>query len=122
MCEGGRILHHLKNGAQNGNNIILITGFQAQNTLGRKILENQSPVKIFDRWHDVRAKIITLNELSAHGDQEDLLDYAKNFKELKNLFLVHGELPQAETFANLAQKSLPAASIIIPEFSQTFTL
>lgn len=122
MCEGGRILHHLKNGAQNGNNIILITGFQAENTLGRKILENQSPVKIFDRWYDVRAKIITLNELSAHGDQKDLLNYAKNFKELKNLFLVHGELPQAETLANLAQKSLPAASIIIPSFSQTFDL
>ena len=122
MCEGGRILHHLKNGAQNGNNIILITGFQAQNTLGRKILENQSPVKIFDRWHDVRAKIITLNELSAHGDQEDLLNCAKSIKGLKNLFLVHTEPSQAEAFAPLAQKSLPKVSVTIPSFSQTFTL
>jgi len=122
MCEGGRILHHLKNGAGDGNNIILITGFQAENTLGRKILEGQSPIKIFDRWYEVRAKITTLNELSAHADQEDLLNYAKNFTALKNLFLVHGEPPQLQTFTTLAQKSLPGASINTPAFSQSFEI
>lgn len=122
MCEGGRILHHLKNGAGDGNNIILITGFQAENTLGRKILEGQSSIKIFDRWYEVRAKITTLNELSAHADQEDLLNYAKNFTALKNLFLVHGEPPQLQTFTTLAQKSLPAVFINAPAFSRTFEI
>jgi len=122
MCEGGRILHHLKNNIGNANNIVLITGFQAQNTLGRKILEKQTPVRIFGRWYDVHAKVMVLNELSAHADQEDLLNYAKSVKGLKNLFLVHTEPPQAESFAQLAQKSLPSISINIPSFSQTFEI
>ncbi len=122
MCEGGRVLHHLKNNIGNANNIVLITGFQAANTLGRKILEKQSPVKIFGRGYDARAKIMVLNELSAHADQQDLLNYAKSINGLKNLFLVHTEPPQAQAFAELAQKSLPAISVNIPEFSQSFNL
>ena len=122
MCEGGRILHHLKNGVGNAGNIVLITGFQAENTLGRKILEGQSPVKIFGREYDVRAKITTLNELSAHADREGLLNYVKNFKELKNLFLVHTEPPQAEAFVGLVQKSLGGIAVNIPEFSQSFEI
>lgn len=122
MCEGGRILHHLKNGIGNTDNIVLITGFQAENTLGRKILEKQTPVKIFDRWHDVRAKITALNELSAHADREDLLNYATGIKGLKNLFLVHAETPQAEAFAQITRQSLPNITVNIPEFSQSFEL
>lgn len=122
MAEGGRILHHLKNGIGNADNIVLITGFQAANTLGRKILEKQSPIKIFDRHYDVRAKITKLNELSAHADQNDLLNYAKSVHGLKNLFLVHTEISQAEPFMQLAQRSLPGISINIPSFSQSFDL
>ncbi len=122
MCEGGRILHHLKNGIGNADNIVLITGFQAENTLGRKILEKQTPVKIFDRWYDVRAKIMALYELSAHADQEDLLNYAKSVNGLEDLFLVHTETAPAETFAQIARQSLPNITVNIPEFSQSFEI
>ncbi len=122
MCEGGRILHHLKNNIGNADNIVLITGFQAQNTLGRKILEKVTLVKIYGKYYNVRAKIMVLNELSAHADQEDLLNYAKSVKGLKNLFLVHTEPPQARAFAELAQKTLPSISINIPSFSQAFEI
>jgi metallo-beta-lactamase family protein len=119
MSEGGRILHHLKNNIGDNANIVLITGYQAKDTLGRKILENISPVRIYDKFYDVRAKVMTLNELSAHADQNDLMDYAKNIKGLKNLFLVHAEMAQAEPFADLARKSFPEISVSIPEFSQS---
>jgi metallo-beta-lactamase family protein len=79
-------------------------------------------VKIFDRWHDVRAKITALNELSAHADREDLLNYAAGIKGLKNLFLVHAETPQAEAFAQITRQSLPNITVNIPEFSQSFEI
>jgi metallo-beta-lactamase family protein len=81
-------LHHLKNDVGDPNNIVLITGYQAENTLGRKMLQGVTPIKIFGKLCDVRAKVITLNELSAHADQNDLLNFAKSVNNLKNLFLV----------------------------------
>lgn len=122
MAEGGRILHHLKENIGDPNNIILITGFQAEHTLGRKILEGVSPVRIYGNLYDVRAKVIVLNELSAHADQSDLLAYAKAVKGLKKLILVHNELPQALAFKERAEKSLPAIAIDIPEMGSSFEL
>jgi metallo-beta-lactamase family protein len=72
MCEGGRILHHLKNNIDNPNNAIVFTGFQAQNTLGRKIIEGMSPVRIYGRQYAVKAQIFKFNEFSAHADQKQL--------------------------------------------------
>ncbi len=122
MCEGGRILHHLKNTITDPNNIILITGYQAQNTLGRKLVEGAKSVKIFGVEYLVMAKIVILNELSAHADQADLLRYVKNVSGLKNIFLIHSELPQAEAFKNLAQKDFPLLSIKIPNTGEGFEL
>jgi metallo-beta-lactamase family protein len=122
MCEGGRILHHLKWNVGNPNNIVLITGFQAENTLGRKILEGATPVKIYGEFYDVRAKIIALNELSAHADQNDLLAYAGKIEGLKNLVLVHNELPQAAAFKKMAEASYPQLSVTIPELSQSIEI
>ena len=73
MCEAGRILHHLKNNIENPRNTILITGFQAENTLGRKIVERQREVPIFGDPMRLRAEVVTLNELSGHADQRELL-------------------------------------------------
>jgi metallo-beta-lactamase family protein len=122
MCEGGRVLHHLKNNIDDPNNVILITGYQAENTLGRKILEGVTPVRIYGRSYDVRAQVITLNELSAHADQNDLLFYAKSVKGLENLFLAHTEMPQALPFKSLTQKSLPGLSIDIPVIGQSIEI
>src|SRR3989344_5756093 len=98
MMEGGRILHHLKNNIEDENSMILITGYQAESTLGRRILEGVSPVRIFGRQYHVKSKVHTLNELSAHADQRGLLDYIGNTKGLKKLFLVHTETREEEAF------------------------
>jgi len=120
MAEGGRILHHLKNNIGGSNNLIMITGYQAENTLGRKILEGAKSVNIYGIPYDVRAKVITLNELSAHADRNDLLAYAKAAKGLKNLLLVHTEMSQAPTFKGLAERSFPGMSIGIPALGESF--
>ena len=122
MAEGGRILHHLKENIGNPNNIILITGYQAENTLGRRILDGITPVRIFGEFYDVRAKVVALDELSAHADQNGLMNYAANVKGLKNLFLVHTELPQALIFKQLAEKSFPALAIGIPSMADSFEM
>ena len=120
MCEGGRILHHLKNTITDPNNIMLITGYQAQNTLGRKLVEGISPVRIFGIEYPVKAKVMVLNELSAHADQKDLLHYVKSVNGLKNVFLVHTEMPQAEGFKALVESELPNLSVRIPGQGESF--
>jgi len=120
MCEGGRVLHHLKNNIENPQNIILLAGYQAENTLGRKILEGQSPVKIYGKEHNVRAQVKVLNEFSAHADQNDLLSYISHIKNLQRIFLVHTELPQSAIFKNILQKSYPSLPIEIPTMGQSF--
>jgi metallo-beta-lactamase family protein len=120
MAEGGRILHHLKNNIGSPNNIVLISGYQAENTLGRKIQEGIDSVRIFDEIYPVKAKIITLDELSAHADQKDLLSYVGHLKGLQSLFLVHTELSQAQVFQNLTKQLYPSLAINIPMMGQTF--
>ncbi len=120
MCEGGRVLHHLKNNIENPQNIILLAGYQAENTLGRKILEGQSPVKIFGKNYDVRAQVKVLNEFSAHADQNDLLSYISHIKNLQRIFLVHTELPQSTAFKNILEKSYPSLPIEIPAMGSIF--
>ncbi len=120
MCEGGRVLHHLKNNIENPQNIILITGYQAENTLGRKIQENVSPIKIYGKEYNIRAQVKTLHEFSAHADQNDLSSYISHVKNLQKLFLVHTELPQATIFKDLMEKSHPGLPIEIPTMGQSF--
>ena len=97
MCEAGRILHHLKNNIENPRNTVLITGFQAENTLGRKIVEKQPEVNIFGEPYRLRAEVVKLNELSGHADQQELLEWMKPMMSMvKKVFLVHGE-PKAQT-------------------------
>ena len=96
MCEAGRILHHLKNNVENPRNTVLITGFQAQETLGRKIVEKQAEVNIFGEPYRLRAEVVKLNELSGHADQQELLEWMKPMMStVKKVFLVHGE-PKAQ--------------------------
>lgn len=120
MAEGGRILHHLKNNIGDANNVFLITGYQAENTLGRKIQEGVSPIKIYGENYPVKAKVITLDELSAHADQNDLLGYVGHTKELKKIFLVHTESSQINAFQNLLKQKYPSLAVEIPSASQMF--
>ncbi|HEY2038621.1 MAG TPA: MBL fold metallo-hydrolase, partial [Edaphobacter sp.] len=92
MCEAGRILHHLKNGIEDPRNLILITGYQAANTLGRKIVDRLPEVNIFGEPMRLRAEVDSIGELSGHADQHELLSWMEpTVKSLKKVFLVHGE-------------------------------
>jgi len=92
MCEYGRILHHLKNHCGNPKNTILIIGFQAKNTLGRRIVERQPRIPIFGVQRDLRAQVKIMNEFSAHAGRTELIAFGKRFKDCaERLLLVHGE-------------------------------
>lgn len=120
MMEGGRILHHLKNNIEDPFNTILITGYQAAGTLGRRIHHGISPVHILGSLLNVRARIITMNELSAHGDQTFLAGYIKNIHGLKNVFLVHAELLHAESLKQILEANHPNFQVTIPKFLDSF--
>jgi len=93
MCEAGRILHHLKNGIEDPRNLVLITGYQAENTLGSKLVAKLPEVNILGEPMRVRAQVESIDSLSGHADRQELLDWmAPVAPRLKKVFLVHGEL------------------------------
>lgn len=98
MCEGGRILHHLASNIGDPRNTILVVGFMAEHTLGRRIVEHQPEIKIFGDIFSMKAEVAILNSFSGHAGQDELLGFIGKFnpKVLKNIFLVHGEVAQAE--------------------------
>ncbi|HEY3739775.1 MAG TPA: MBL fold metallo-hydrolase [Bryobacteraceae bacterium] len=105
MCEAGRILHHLKNNIENPRNTVLITGFQAENTLGRKIVEKQAEVNIFGEPYRLRAEVVQLSELSGHADQHELLEWmSPMMSRVKKVWLVHGEPRAQEPLAALIRE------------------
>ena len=94
MCEGGRVLHHLKAIIEDPRSAVLIVGFQASHTLGRRLVERRPRAKIFGVERDVRAEIVVMNGFSAHADQSGLVEFVKEARRgnrLKKVFLVHGE-------------------------------
>lgn len=101
MCEFGRILHHLKNNIEDHKNSILIVGYQAEHTLGRRIKEGKKVVNIFGDSYHVRADVHTINAFSAHADRSDLLDYVGRVEGVKKIFLVHGEKDQGFKFKDV---------------------
>jgi metallo-beta-lactamase family protein len=123
MCEAGRILHHLANNIENPENIILMVGYCAQNTLGRKLIDGEKSIKIFGDEYNVEAKIISLQSFSAHADSFELLNYTTKLdaSQIKSIFLVHGELDQQKVFkSNLELAGYK--NIFIPERCNTISL
>ncbi len=99
MAEAGRILHHLKNNIEDARNTILIVGWQAPYTLGRRLAEQEPVVKIFGEEYHRRAEVVTIGGLSAHAGQDMLTKYALAVKEqVKQIVLVHGEPDAATAF------------------------
>ncbi len=98
MCEGGRVTHHLIHTMGDANNMIVLTGFQARGTLGRKILEREPKVYIFNDEFELRAQTYFIGGLSAHADGDDLLEYVKQSSNgrLKKVYLVHGEIEESQ--------------------------
>ena len=92
MCEAGRILHHLKNNIEDERNTVVIVGYQAQHTLGRRIVERARELKIFGRVYKLMARVEVLNGFSAHADADDFARLLSPLaKDLKAAFVVHGE-------------------------------
>ncbi len=121
MCEGGRILHHLRNAIENENDILLMVGYQAQGTLGRRLKEGEKQVKIFGLKHDVFMEVISLDFFSAHAGKSDLINYVKKISPKKGIFLVHGENEQRRGLAE-SLKNEGFRNIIMPEYAQEFDL
>jgi metallo-beta-lactamase family protein len=113
MCETGRILHHIANHGPFERNLILFVGYQAEHTLGRRILDGQKQVKVYGRPVEIRAEIEKMDGLSAHADRgglEALVNAHKN--TLRDAFIVHGEPDAAEAFAGWIQGNTMARSLV----------
>jgi metallo-beta-lactamase family protein len=115
MCEGGRILHHFARGLSQPKNSVVIVGFMAQHTLGRRLVEGRKQVKVYGLEREVRAQIHVLNGLSAHAGQDDLLAFARSIGELgrvERIALVHGEDRQRRALAGKLEQA-GAAEVIL---------
>jgi metallo-beta-lactamase family protein len=117
MCEGGRILHHLKNYVGDPKHTILVVGFMAANTLGRAIADRRPTVKIFGDEYPLRARVKILNVFSGHADYRDLLGFIgrMDHKRLRGLYLVHGENGALENLRTLLlEKGVRKVEIVEP--------
>lgn len=115
MCETGRILHHLKNGIEDSRNTILIVSFQADGTLGHRLVEGAHEVRIFGEPYTRRAEVAVINGFSAHADRNGLLDWIGRVgDQLKRVFLVHGNLDQSEALAG-GIRAARTCEVTIPE-------
>jgi metallo-beta-lactamase family protein len=105
MCEAGRILHHLRNNIENPANTIMIVGYMAQNTLGKRIVDRTAVVKIFGEEYQLRAEVVKMNTFSGHADKNELLAYVNQCgKTVKKIFVVHGEEEQSLPFTEQLRK------------------
>lgn len=99
MCTAGRIKHHLKHNLWKEGASLVIVGFQAQGTTGRRIVDGAKEVKIFHESVAVKAKVFTIGGFSSHADQNDLLEWVSHFESTPKVFAVHGEESACETLA-----------------------
>jgi metallo-beta-lactamase family protein len=124
MCEGGRILHHLKHHATRPESILLFVSFQAEHTLGRKIMNGKNPVRIYGEEYEMVARIRRAEGYSAHADRAGLLRWASRVQEsgdVKQIFLVHGE-PDGLSALAAGLEEAGAADVRIPERGEKFDL
>jgi metallo-beta-lactamase family protein len=123
MAEAGRIQHHLKNNMENPRNTILIVGWQAPDTLGRRLVERVPSVRIFGEEYRLKAEVVTLNGFSGHADHQGLLTWAQAFKKRpKQSFVVHGEPEASQALADGLKEHLGFKNIRIPGLCQTIKI
>lgn len=115
MCNGGRVKHHLVANIGRPESTILFVGYQARGTLGRQIVTGESPVRILGRWHDVHARIESIDEFSAHADRAELLDWLTASpaasRPPRRVFVVHGEAKASAALAGALRERLPSEVI-----------
>ncbi|MBI3866246.1 MAG: MBL fold metallo-hydrolase [Planctomycetia bacterium] len=122
MCESGRVLHHLKHSVEDPNNMIVIIGFQAEHTLGRRIVDRQPYLKIYDRQYTLRAKVEILNGLSGHADVNDFKWWYEGLASQTGVgqaFLVHGEPAASQALAGVL-KDYCDEEPVLPKLHETF--
>lgn len=123
MCEAGRIKYHLQNNLPRAESSVLITGFQAAGTLGRRLVDGAKTARLFGRQTAVRADIFTIGGLSAHADQAALLGWLGAFhKPPKHTFVVHGEAETAAIFAAVVRQRLGWSNVELPAYKESIVL
>lgn len=119
MCENGRIRHHLKNNITDPSNTVVLAGFMAENTLGRRIAEKHRTVNIFGEPYELNARVQNIDGFSAHADHDGLMSYFRKVgQEASQVALVHGETESALALAE-ALTAESEAQVLVPEPGQT---
>jgi len=107
MCEGGRIVHHLKHGVYQPQNYVVFVGYQAEGTLGRVIQRGEKRLRLFGEEIRVKAKVTSIDSFSAHADRAGLLDWLRVFRKAPEVvFIVHGDERPGEELAEHVRKEL----------------
>lgn len=123
MCDAGRIKHHLRWNLPRSSCAVLITGFQAEGTLGRRLVDGARVVRIFNDDVPVRAQLHTIGGLSAHADRDGLLDWLRGFAHAPaHTFVVHGEYQTALGFRDEIRQRLGWTRIEVPQHRETCTV
>ncbi len=122
MMAGGRILHHLYNRLRNKQDTLLISGYQAEGTRGRKILDGSRTIRMFGEEVPVNCKVENLTSLSGHADKEELFRWMKNFKAPPSItFTVHGEGTSIETYSNAIRERMKW-NVVQPKYRESVML
>ena len=122
MCEGGRVLHHLSRNIGETKTTVLFVGYQAENTLGRKLLQGDRTVRIYGEEYEVRARMEEIDGYSAHADESELLDFIAAIpKKPKHVFVVHGE-PDATKAMAAGLSRLGIGNVVIPARGERFEI
>ncbi|MBX3057796.1 MAG: MBL fold metallo-hydrolase [Anaerolineae bacterium] len=123
MAEAGRILHHLKNNIEDPRNTILIVGWQAPDTLGRRLVERQPRVRVFGEEYELKAQVEKINGFSAHADRDELLAWTGHFRvRPSHTYIVHGEEEASLAFANSLRQQQHFPDVQVPELGQSFVV
>lgn len=123
MLEGGRILHHLRNRIEDSRNTILISGWQAPDTLGRRIVDKEKIVRIYGEEYRMNARLEILTGFSGHADRNGLIDFVRVMeKKPQQIFIVHGEEESSKSLAKALQDDLGITNVAIPEPLQSFDI
>ena len=123
MCEAGRILHHLKHGVEDPRNTVLMVGYCADHTLGKRLIEKRPVVRVFGEEHALKADVEVMNSYSAHADEPELLEFIGTLdrERLQTIFLVHGA-PERQRDLSEALVELGYPDVQVPELGHSVRL
>lgn len=123
MCEAGRILHHLRNNVEDSRNTVMMVGYCAEHTLGRRIIERRPEIRIFGEPFDLEAEVEVMNAYSAHADEPELLEFIGRLdrQRLRTIFLVHGDPDRQQALAS-ALREAGHDDVRMPERGEAFEL